>query len=434
MAAKFTGAMMGNLLTEFRERGLIEHVSDEALGEVFGKGMVSFYTGYDPTAPSLQIGNLFAILTMRRLQQAGHRPVVIVGGATGMIGDPSGKSTERVQLSEEVIAKNIAGQRAQLESLRDFDCGKNSAVILNNRDWLGKFSFLEFLRDVGKRFRMGEMLAKDSVKKRLNSEVGLSFTEFCYQMLQSYDFLHLYKEHGVTLQLGGGDQWGNITAGIDLVRKCESAPVYGMVIPLVTDGQGKKFGKSEGGTVYLDPEITSPYQMYQYLLNSDDTSVITYLKYFTFLSMQEIRELEELTRSQPEKRQAQRILAAEVVKTVHGQAGLDSAEKATRILFGEKIENLRDSELMAIFADVPSVEIARSALEAGIGAIDLLALTPLFPSKSEARRAIQQNGVYINNDKFGSIEQVITCADLASQTALVIRKGKKNYCVVRVCA
>lgn len=423
---------MANLLDDLRARGLVEHVSDEALGELFSKESVPFYTGYDPTAPSLQIGNLFAIITMRRLQMAGHKPVIIVGGATGMIGDPSGKNAERNLLTEETIAENIDGQRRQLEGLLDFDCGDNSAILLNNRDWLGKFSFLEFLRDVGKRFRMGEMLSKESVKKRLNSEAGLSFTEFSYQMLQAYDFLYLHREYGVKLQLGGGDQWGNIVAGIDLTRKSASSSVYGMVIPLVTDGQGKKFGKSEGGTIYLDPNMTSPYQMYQYLLNSDDTSVITYLKYFTFLSMEEIAELEQTITTAPEKREAQKTLASEVVKIVHGQDGLDAAERATRIFFGEKIENLKDSDLQAIFADVPSVTISADELSAGINAVDLVAQTPLFKSKGEARRSLQQNGVSLNNVKFESFEQIVGTKDLASESTMVIRKGKKNYCLIKI--
>ena len=423
---------MRNLLEEFKERGLVEHVSDEALGELLTKESVAFYTGYDPTAPSLQIGNLFAIVTMRRLQLAGHKPVIIVGGATGMIGDPSGKNAERNLLSEEVIAANIAGQRKQLERLLDFDCGENSAILLNNKDWIGSISFLDFLRDVGKRFRIGEMLAKESVKKRLNSEVGLSFTEFSYQMLQSYDFEYLFSNHNVKLQLGGGDQWGNITAGIDYTRKCTGETVYGMVIPLVTDSQGKKFGKSEGGTIYLDPEITSPYQMYQYLLNSDDSSVMVYLRYFTFLTMEEIAELEKATTEAPHERQAQKRLAEEVVRYVHGEEGLAGALQATRIFFGEKVENLQDKNLLAIFADVPAVTVARSELEAGINAIDLLAMTPLYKSKGEARRSLQQNGASLNNVKFTGIEQVVDINDLASESTLVIRKGKKNYCLIKI--
>lgn len=423
---------MHNPLPEFRERGLIEHLSDETLDDLLGKESVSFYTGYDPTAASLQIGNLFAIITMRRLQLAGHRPVVILGGATGMIGDPSGKNAERNLLSMDVIEDNVAKQRKQFERLLDFDCGASSAVLLNNHDWISKFSFLEFLRDVGKRFRMSEMLAKDSVKKRLESEAGLSFTEFSYQMLQAYDFLHLYREHGVRLQLGGGDQWGNITAGTDLIRKCESGQAYGMVIPLVTDAQGKKFGKSEGGTIYLDPQITSPYQMYQFLLNSDDTKVVQYLKYFTFLTLAEIATLEAAIQTAPEKREAQKTLAAEVVKYVHGQEGLDSALQATRIFFGEKVENLKDGDLQAIFADVPSLEIPESELTAGMNIVDLLSRTTLFKSKSEARKSVEQNGAYLNNEKIVGIDQIVTPANLASETTLVLRKGKKNYCLVKI--
>ena len=419
-----------NLIAAFKERGLIEQISDEAgLAQLLDREMVSFYTGYDPTAASLQIGNLFAILTMRRLQMAGHKPVIIVGGATGMIGDPSGKSTDRVHLSAETVNHNIACQRKQLEKLLDFDCGANSAIILNNFDWLGKFSFIDFLREVGIRFRLGEMLAKESVKKRLNSEVGISFTEFCYQMLQSHDFLHLYQNHNVKLQVGGGDQWGNITAGIDYIRKVTGEQAFGMVVPLVTDANGKKFGKSEGGTIYLDANITSPYQMYQYLLNSDDVSVVRYLRYFTFLSLDEIHDLERLTQTAPEQRAAQKALAAELVKTVHGAEGLAAAENATKIFFGAKIENLSDRDLRGIFADVPSVEIRRAELDKGIKIIDLLAQTPLFSSKSEARRSLQQNGVTLNNEKIGDLEMIVTAQNLASETTLVLRKGKKNYCL-----
>ncbi len=422
---------MAGVLDDFKARGLVETVSDEALGKLLDSETVSFYAGYDPTAKSLQIGNLFAIVTMRRLQLAGHRPVVIVGGATGMIGDPSGKSDERNLLDEETIQSNLNAMRGQLENLLDFDCGENSAVMLNNYDWLGKFTFLEFLRDVGKRFRLGEMLSKESVRRRVDSEAGMSFTEFTYQMLQAYDFLYLYRNYGVRLQLGGGDQWGNITAGIELTRKVDSTQVFGMVIPLVTDAQGRKFGKSEGGTIYLDPEMTSPYQMYQYLINSDDTSVLTYLKYFTFLTLDEIADLERQIQENPAARQAQKTLAASVVEMVHGKAGLESAAKATRIFFGEKIENLSDADLTGIFADVPAVELSRSALDAGLNVLDLLAETPLFKSKGEARRAVGQNGVYLNNEPISDTEQSISAEDLASETALVIRKGKKNYCLVK---
>ncbi|RPJ78389.1 MAG: tyrosine--tRNA ligase [Alphaproteobacteria bacterium] len=421
-----------NFYQELVARGLIEATSSEDLPDLLNNKKISFYVGFDPTAKSLQIGNLFALITMKRFQNAGHKPYALLGGATGMIGDPSGKNTERVLLTEEVIQINIEAQKNQFKRILDFNCGDNSAVLVNNYDWMGKFSFIEFLRDVGKRFRVTEMLAKESVKNRINSEVGISFTEFTYQMLQAYDFKYLAKEHDVTLQMGGGDQWGNITAGIDLARKMDGRQVYGIVIPLVTDSHGNKFGKSEGGTaIYLDAEMTSPYQMYQFLLNSDDASVMKFLKYFTFLSLDEIAQLEQKIISEPHLREAQKVLAAEVVKIVHDEAGLESALSATKIFFGEKITNLKDKDLIAIFKDVPSVELKRETLKSGILLLDLLASTPLFASKGEAKRSVEQKGVYLNNDSISDMSTSLNETNLASETCMVIRKGKKNYCVVR---
>ncbi|MDO9184144.1 MAG: tyrosine--tRNA ligase [Bacteriovorax sp.] len=421
-----------NFYSELVARGLIEATSSEDLPALLNNTKISFYIGYDPTAKSLQIGNLLCVIMMRRFQIAGHTPYCVIGGATGMIGDPSGKNAERNLLTDEVIQENIKGQRAQLEKLLDIKSTTNAAVIVNNFDWMGKFSFIEFLRDVGKRFRVTEMLAKESVKNRINSEVGISFTEFTYQMLQAYDFRHLAKEHNVVLQLGGGDQWGNITAGIDLARKMDSKQVYGLVIPLVTDSNGNKFGKSEGGTaIYLDPEMTSPYQMYQYLINSDDSSVDKYLKYFTFLSLDQIATLEQKTKDEPHLREAQKVLASEVVKIVHGELGLASAMTATKIFFGETISNLADRELNAIFGDVPSIELTFEALKKGISFLDLLAMTPLFSSKGEAKRSVEQKGVYLNNISATDMSLVINEKNLASESCLVIRKGKKNYCVVK---
>lgn len=418
---------------ELKARGLVNDISDNKIIDLLNNNKIAFYCGYDPTAKSLQIGNLLAIVTMMRLQQKGHKPVVVIGGATGMIGDPSGKSQERNLLSEEIIAQNIQAQKKQFEKFLKFGSSAGDAFMVNNHDWIGKFSFIEFLRDVGKRFRLSEMLAKDSVKGRLNSEAGISFTEFTYQMLQAYDFRYLSHTHNVVLQIGGGDQWGNITAGIELTRKMDAKEVYGMVTPLVTDAHGNKFGKSEGGTtIYLDPEMTSPYQMYQFLLNSDDSCVGKYLRYFSFLSLDEISQLEKLVTEQPEKREAQKVLAREVVKLVHGEAGLTAAENATRIFFGEKIENLKDKDLQAIFKDVPSVEIEKSVLQSGILIADLLVKTPLYTSKGEARRSLEQKGVYINNHAVENLNLSVTLEHLASETCLVIRKGKKNYCLVRV--
>lgn len=416
---------------ELESRGLIADVSNPELRDILNNKKIAFYIGYDPTAKSLQIGNLFAMVTMKRFQEAGHKPYVVLGGATGMIGDPSGKSTERVFLTEETIKENIEAQQKQFNRILKFD-GNNPAIMVNNFDWMGKFSFIEFLRDVGKKFRITEMLAKESVKNRIESEVGLSFTEFCYQMLQAYDFRHLALHHDVILQMGGGDQWGNITAGIEYTRKMDARQVYGLVIPLVTDSHGNKFGKSEGGTaIYLDPEMTSPYQMYQFLLNSEDTTVNKYLKYFTFLSLDEISLLEEKTKNEPHLREAQKVLASEVVKLVHGDEGLNAALKATKIFFGEKIENLKDKDLNAIFKDVPSVELPKLDLKKGIPLLDLLAHTPLFPSKSEARRSVEQKGVYFNNDTCPEMTTLVNESHLASETCIVLRKGKKNYCVIK---
>ena len=421
-----------NFYQELVARGLIEATSSEELPDLLNNKKISFYIGYDPTAKSLQIGNLFALITMRRFQLVGHKPYVVIGGATGMIGDPSGKNSERVLLTDEVIQLNIEAQKKQFLKILDFNNGPSSAVMVNNYDWMGKFSFIEFLRDVGKRFRVTEMLAKESVKNRINSEVGISFTEFTYQMLQAYDFKFLSKEHDVILQMGGGDQWGNITAGIDLARKMDGKQVYGIVIPLVTDANGNKFGKSEGGTtIYLDPEMTSPYKMYQYLINSDDSSVVKYLKYFTFLSLDEIAILEQKTISEPHLREAQKVLASEVVKIVHGPEGFDSAITATKIFFGETITNLADRDLNAIFGDVPSIELKLDDLRAGIPMLDLLALTPLFASKSEVKRSVEQKGVYLNNISAVDMSLILNEENLASETCLVVRKGKKNYCVVK---
>lgn len=426
---------MTTLLDTFRARGLIEAVSSDDLGTRLAEGNTPFYTGFDPTAPSLQIGNLFAIITMRRLQLAGHKPYALVGGATGMIGDPSGKSVERNLLDDDTLAANIAGQRRQLESLLDFEPGVAGAELVNNRDWLGEMRFLDFLRDVGRFFRMGEMLAKDSVKSRLQSDVGLSFTEFSYQMLQAYDFMHLHKTRGICLQIGGGDQWGNITAGIDYTRKTCNAQVFGFVIPLVTDSTGKKFGKSEGGTVYLDPAMTSPYQMYQYLLNSDDSCVIRYLKYFTFLEMEAIAALEARMQSAPEARDAQRALARAVTEMVHGAEGLRAAEMSTAFLFGgkeaEAYGEALDMDVIQSSLGVPMVRVGAEELAAGIPLADLLVRTPLFTSKGEVRRMVQQGGVYLNGTVMPAFDTPVTVADLRGG-GMLLRKGKKTYCLVRV--
>lgn len=414
------------------ERGIIEAKSHDELEKLFDEKSMSFYCGYDPSAKSLQLGNLFSIITCMRFQKAGHRPYILIGGATGMIGDPSGKSQERNLLDLETLAGNIEGIRTQLSRYIDFDDSKsNGATMVNNRDWWEKISFLELLRDIGKRFRVNEMLNKDSVKSRINSDSGISFTEFSYQILQGYDFAHLNKAHGVELQIGGSDQWGNMTAGTDLTRKMNGNQVYCMTTPLVTDANGKKFGKSEGNAVYLDGDMTSPYKMYQFLLNTDDAIVVQLLKFYTFLSLEEIAELADKVEAEPHLRQAQKTLAKHVVELVHGEEGLSAALRATSFFFGEKIENVSDKEVSSIFEDVPSVELSMADLSAGFPILDMISQTPLFGSKKEARRSLDQNGVSINNIKAKGVDQVVTKEDLASETSLILRKGKKNYCVVK---
>jgi len=419
------------LSEELKWRGLIDNSSHEEVFEKLDSGKLKYYVGFDPTAKSIQIGNFLGVVTMMRLQKQGHQPYILVGGATGMIGDPSGKNDERNLLDTETLETNVTSVKVQLSRFLSFE-GENKAVLVNNIDWMGKFSFLGFLRDVGKRFRLSEMLAKDSVKSRLSSEAGISYTEFSYQMIQAYDFSFLAKEHDVSLQMGGSDQWGNITAGIDLTRKLHGKSVYGIVTPLVTDANGKKFGKSEGGkTIFLDESMTSPYAMYQYLLNSDDKSVIQYLKFYTFFTRQEIEDFENSVTDEPHKRAAQIALAETVVNMVHGEEGLESAQRATSFFFGGKIENVTDAEVESIFEDVPSVDTSLDDLKSGLPVLDLLALTPLFKSKGEARRSVGQKGVYINNGTVSDEEFIVLPEHLASESALVIRKGKKNYCVVK---
>lgn len=420
-----------NFFDELKARGIIDALShEEDLEKKFNEGGMSFYCGYDPTAKSLQLGNLFTIVTCMRFQKAGHKPYMLVGGATGMIGDPSGKSEERNLLDMDTLKENIDAIRNQLGQFVDFESGENSAVMVNNADWWQGLGFLDFLRTIGKRFRVNEMLNKDSVKSRIESDSGISLTEFSYQVLQAYDFVTLNKNHGVSLQIGGSDQWGNMTAGTDLTRKMNQNQVYCMTMPLVTDQNGNKFGKSAGNAVFLDGSMTSPYKMYQFLLNQDDAIVDALLKYYTFLSLDEIAELKAKTESEPHLRMAQKSLAEHVTKLVHGQEGLDSALRATKFFFGAKIENVSDDDVASIFEDTPSVELSSDLLNDG-SVIDMLSETPLFKSKKEVRRAVDQKGIYINNVAIEGATQTLSKSDLASETALVLRKGKKNYCVVK---
>ncbi len=419
------------IFSELKNRGVIQTISDPILERLFNSESLSFFTGYDPTAKSLQLGNLFMIMTMKRLQLAGHRPIILVGGATGLIGDPAGKVSERVLLDSATVIANAQAIQKQLEHFLEFNDSSNGAILVNNMDWFKDFSLIEYMRTIGKYFRIGDMLAKDSVQSRLASESGMSLTEFTYQTLQAYDFCYLNQKFGVSLQIGGSDQWGNITAGIDYTRKVSGQQVYGMVIPLVTDANGQKFGKSVAGSIYLDAELTSPYQLYQYLLNTDDAHVIQYLNYFTFLSLKAIQELEQKTIQTPAERWAQKILAESVTEFVHGQEGLAFAKRAAHVFFGGSLESVSAQELAALFKEVPSLQKSMHCLQEGIPILDFVSDQFLFKSKSDLRRAIQQQGVYLNNQVIPHAEYRVTQKDLLMGNMIVFRKGKKNYFLIR---
>ena len=421
---------MKNVIETLNERGFVSQKTDADLAGKLGEGAV-LYAGFDPTADSLHIGNLLQIMLLAQFQRHGHRPIALVGGATAMVGDPSGKSEERNLLDDETIRRNLEGIKAQLQQFLEFNSSGSGAIMVNNDDWMGKFSFIEFLRDVGKHFRVGQMMGKDSVRKRLQSDAGMSFTEFSYQLLQSYDYLHLNREYNCVLQVGGDDQWGNITAGVELVRKIESLEVYGLTSPLLTTAQGQKFGKTEAGTIWLDAEKSSPYEFYQYWIRTDDRDVIRLLKLFTFLPIEEISELEKQVSGQPEKREAQRVLADEVTKLVHGGEQAELARKASNVLFGEEISGLSDRDLSSIFADVPSTSMERKVLDGEIALIDALCETKLCSSRGVAKKLIKSGGAYVNNVRVGELDYKLTPASLASETILILRSGKKKYHLIR---
>jgi len=384
------------------------------------------YAGFDPSNTSLQAGNFVTIMALCHFQRAGHKVIALVGGATGLIGDPSGKSTERNFLTEEQVEANLVGIKENLSRFLDFENG----VMVNNYDWHKNFTFISYLRDVGRYFRMGAMLSKESVKARLASDNGMSFTEFCYQTLQGYDFLHLYDTYGCRLQIGGSDQWGNITAGTELIRRQRGVEAYGLTFPLVTDSQGRKFGKSEGNAVYLDHRKTSYYDFYQFFLRTEDADVCRYLRIFTFLPMEEIAALEELVKTQPEKREAQKILAEDMTRRVHGETGLNAAQRATDVLFGGSMAGLGAAELLPIFKDVPSCTLTRDDL-VGKNAIEVAAVSGLCKSKGEARRLAESGGLYLNNEKVGLVD-ILTDDRIVDGQLVVLRSGKKTYRLVRL--
>jgi len=426
--------MTMDIVADLSWRGLIHQCTDlEGVTEWLNGGSRSIYIGFDPTAGSMHVGNLVQLVVLRRFQRAGHRPVALVGGATGMIGDPSGKSAERNLLSSEVLQANVDSIQQQMSRFLDFDQGDNAAVLVNNLDWIGDWTYLAFLRDVGKNFPVNVMLGKESVKNRLDrADGGLSYTEVSYMLLQAYDFVHLSEHHDCCIQFGGSDQWGNITAGIDLGRRMRGVQLYGITCPLLTKSDGSKMGKTEAGSIWLSPRQTSPYKFYQYWMNVADDDAGSCLRMLTELSREEIEELDIAREQEPHARASQRRLAEHLTELVHGTEGLSAAVQATEILFGAEIEALDDAQLLDIFADVPSREIDRQRLsEPGLALIDALVEVELCKSKGEARRTIEQGGAYINNRRVESLDQQLTPSDLASQSVIVLRRGKKKYALLR---
>jgi tyrosyl-tRNA synthetase len=423
-----------HILDELEARGLIADSTDRAeLRVLLTQPGATFYCGYDPTGVSLHLGSLVPITLMARLQRAGHRPLALVGGATGMIGDPSGRSDERSLLDRETLARNVAAIRAQLARFLDFGGGPSGAILVNNADWTESVSYVDFLRDVGKYLTINYMMAKESVRARLEDrDQGITYTEFSYMLLQAFDFATLAERYDCRLQVGATDQWGNITAGIELGRKLGRPALHGLVCPLLLDSEGRKLGKTAAGTsVWLDPALTSPYAMYQYLLNTDDADVGRLLRMFSWRSLAEITDLERAHTEAPEKRLGQRTLAEDLVRFVHGDDAFLGASRASQVMFGGSLEDLRDEDLRPLLADLPSSELGRAQLEAGVALIDLLVQTGLCDSKGAARRLLQGGGVYINNQRVSDPAVTITTRDLATETMLVLRAGKKSYHLLR---
>lgn len=424
---------VNSVFEELKWRGMVyDHT--EAVPELLAKEKITVYNGFDPTADSLHIGNLVAVMGLARLQRFGHTPLALAGGGTGMVGDPSGKSSERNLLSAETIAYNVSKIKVELASVLDFEVKSNPAQIVNNADWLAPIPMMHFLRDVGKHFTVNYMLGKDSVKSRVDREgSGISFTEFSYMLLQAYDFLHLFENKNCVMQAGGSDQWGNITAGVELIRKVHGKKAHGLVYPLITKADGSKFGKTESGTIWLSPQRTSPYRFYQFWFNADDADVINYLKYFTWLSQAEINGLEDALFDRPEKREAQRKLAQEVTGMVHGETAVSKAEKAAQVLFGGDLDGLDAGDIEDIFADVPSSDVAHTALGGdGLPFVDLLVSSELASSKGDARRSIKGGGIYLNNVRITDGAQMVTIADSIEGQFLILRKGRKKYHLVQI--
>lgn len=421
-------------IEELRWKGMI-HDMMPGTEELLSKEMVSGYIGFDPTADSLHIGNLVQIMLLMNFQRAGHKPIALVGGATGMVGDPSGKSEERNLLDEEVLFHNVACVRKQLEKFLDFDCGANSAELVNNYDWFKGMTFLQFIREAGKHITVNYMMAKDSVKRRLDS--GLSFTEFSYQLVQGYDFYWLYKNKGCKIQMGGSDQWGNIVTGTELIRRKDGGEAFALTSPLITKSDGNKFGKTEKGNVWLDASKTSPYQFYQFWLNCADDDARRFIRIFTFLSKDEVMQLETAHDQDPGQRILQKALAKDLTIRVHSEADFSNSVEASQILFGQsttdQLRSLDEKLLLDIMDGVPRSEVARSSFESGIPVTELLAdHTGIFPSRGEARKMIAAGGVSVNKNKLTDPAHVSNTIELLSNKYLLIQKGKKNYYLVVV--
>ena len=418
-----------DLYGELEWRGLV-YAATEGVRDVLQRQRVTGYIGFDPTAPSLHVGSMLQIIALTHLQRCGHTPIAVVGGGTGLIGDPSGKASERALLTPERVAANVAGIRAQLARFLDFDRAPNPAQLVDNGAWLTTLGAIEFMRDVGKHFTVNSMLARDSVKRRIESEEGISYTEFSYALLQAYDFLELYRRFDCTLQMGGSDQWGNITAGMDLIRRVDGGKAHGLVLPLIMTSAGTKFGKSEAGTIWLDPSLTTPYEFHQFWLNTDDRDALRYLRFFTFLGPARIEALERASLAEPERRHAQRELAREVTRTVHGEDAVREAEAAAEKLFSGEVSRMSVRELLQVFPNVPSTTIANRA--GGWPLVALLAEAGVAQSRSEATRLIRGGGIYVNDRRITDEKHQLSREGAIEGQLFVVRKGKREVFLVRV--
>ncbi len=427
--------MNADFVKDLEERQLIHQVSSPALADALRNGRLAGYIGFDPSSDSLGVGNLVMLILLMRFQHAGHRPIGVVGGGTGMIGDPSGKTDERSLLSREQTEQNAAGIRKQVERFLDFS-GPDGALLVNNAEWLGQLKLLDFLRDIGKHFSVNQMIVRDSVRARLaGREQGISYTEFTYMLLQAYDYLELHDRYGCTLQMGGSDQWGNILSGADLIRRLRGVEAYALTTPLITQADGTKFGKTEAGNVWLDPERTSPYQFYQFWLNAGDRDVVQHLNTFTFLSVRQIAELAREVADAPQQRTAQRMLAEEVTRLVHGPEALLRAERATAMLFNKDADfrQLSEQELREAFLDAPTSRLAPTALGTpDAGLIACVADAGLYPSRGQARKDLPNGSIFVNNVPIRDSNYVLSQADVLAGGFILLRKGKKHYHVLRV--